>query len=455
MEEKIMKHVFRELLIAFLVLLIVGACSQPFAPTNLDSTAAASAQTGLNDQRVSGINLTPTIVAALTTAADQYVTLTFTNAHIDKSTLSAIKFWTLKSTAASDGGRDHLANITPSSPTVRYQGNNTVVIYKLDLSNAAQISNRIELTIDPTVLTANNGTVKLNRDGDDYVGEANEDEYVTELAVGGSPGINAGGAARNPQATLAVAIGGWALGSTAITGTFAGSPTIDKAVLDAAFTVQKFNRTTLAWDKVTPSSTTYAGGVYTFNLPAAIANGEVYRIIANEYAVVETNPTNGYRRRLNFDNNATKNIDLGPTAFGADASYNTTATYAFTVTFDGRNRNGYIDVTVAGIGTEGLDPATITTDNVKIYDTADNKFVGIDSIEVFASIPGTTKNDKIRIHLPASYTRQVHAYALFVGPNAKELGNTTATTDDKSLGDWTNVTIYPLLFNAIVGTGQI
>jgi len=443
----------KRILIRFFALLafaaIVGSCSNVFTGTDLSDATVLEARTGLNDVRLGVKSITPPAFAgALTAAADQYLTVTF-GERLDQDTLSAIKFWVLSATAASDGGRTQQAALAPTAQTVRYQGDDTVIVYKFDLSVAANVSNPIQMTIDPTVLTANNGTVKLNLDGDNNLGEANEDAYVTERAVAGA-GIAAGGAAWNPQALLgAPVIGGDAVGSSAITGTFPAAYNIPLATLSSAMTIQKFNRSTLAWDTVTRTLDTYAGGVFTASLPAAIANGDVYRIFVNEYSIVESSTTNGYARRLTLDNQRTNELDYPATSFGADATFNLAAVYGFAVTKDTNNQNVFIDVTLtAGIGTEGVDPATATTANIKVYNRTLDKFETISAISVRQSVPGAAqKNDVIRIAFPPAYTWQNDPFDLYIGPGVKDLWNTTATSDDVSLGNWKNVTDWPFMFD--------
>jgi len=451
----------KRILIRFFALLAaavtIASCSNIFSGTDLSDATVLEARTGLNDVRLGVKSITPPAFAgALTAAVDQYLTVTF-GERLDQDTLGAIKFWVLSATAASDGGRTQQAALAPTSQTVRYEGDDTVIVYKFDLSAAASVSNPIQMTIDPTVLTADNGTVKLNLDGDNNVGEANEDAYVTERAVAGA-GIAAGGAAWNPQALLGIPVlGGFALGSTAITGTFPAAYSIPLPTLSSAITIQKFNRTTTAWDTVTRTTAdTYAGGVFTATLPAAIANGETYRILMNEYAIVESTTTNNYARRLTLDNQMTNQVDAGPTDFGADATFNLVAGYAFAVTCDTNSRNVYIDVTLTTIGSEGVDPTTATTANIKVYDTfaGSEGFVTISEISVMQSVPGAAqKNDLLRIKLPPTYKLKApgHTFDLYIGPGVKDLGNTTATTDDVSLGDWKNTTNWPFQFDIVNG----
>ncbi len=430
------------LTILVVVAIALTSCQiNPFTATDIAATTKTEVQTKENDVANGGTALSVTAVTAgATAAAKQEIRISF-DAVVDAATVGAIKFYTLKAAAAADGAYDRNAAISASG-TVQAYGTGCDVVYSLDLTTA---SNPIEVYIDASALTAAGGTKKLNRDGDKLMGEAIEDDYAGTIAVAG--GTAAAGAVRNPQATVTI-VGSTSLtvGGTTATLTFSTTK-LTESNLKSVIALEKFTGT--GWTPVAyTGSFNTATAVYTMTTSTAAANEEVYRaVLNNPYTLKENATTNGVEHRYTNDQSKTF-IDLGNDNVGVDTKYNTAVAATATAAFDANNKNGYVDFAyTGGLGVEGVDATTITAANIKIFDTAAQKYIPWESGYL---VNKTT----IRLVLSPAYTKANHAFQIHTFPGLTDLGATTAATDDKKLGDWQRTTT-PLLANIFNGANNL
>ncbi|MEI8095552.1 MAG: hypothetical protein WCG80_15180 [Spirochaetales bacterium] len=455
-----MKKHWKTFLLSAAVLWALSACANPaFTATDLTgakTTAAAAANAPHSNVTAIAVTVatTPaTLVAG--TATNQVITVTFANGLVDDATLAtAVTFSNLKAAANADGSYaedDALTPIAALTNVVKNAAANTVVTYYFDFSTAANVSDWIVVSIDPTKLTADNGTKKLNLDSDLEQGEASDDAFFSYLNVPTGTKAVTVGVAKNPRLTfmgrLAVATFGAAAaaGATSLAITYSppGTDATDYATLfDTVFELQKFDGT--QWAKVALTSSTYASNVYTMNVAATVGK-EVYRVKVNYSTTFVTTATlRGYVAKGSTD--ATKTVgylDAGTIA-EATATYNSptinmhSVTGGMTIVSPAASKNNaVVTLTFTDTGALGLDPTTVTTSTVKLYNLGTQRYVPVSkfvqqSANVFVAV------------LDPTYLTTGGGLEVQFAPAVTDLGTTTSTTDDLLYGDWQNTASPPL-----------
>ncbi len=443
--------------------LALGSCKNSFTPAAIDASVSGAQTSAIVGAAAATPGTSPVlsvISGALLPQTARSLVLQVTNAALlstaDRTAFaSAIALYPLTNTAAADGAYTRGTAITLGTPDYLISGTTTTMTYTIDLS-AAGMSNLLELVVAGDKVTLG-GAKALDTDGDTVVGEAGDDDFISYVTVTG--GAATTGNQRAPQTGLAFAgtYGGVATASTAVTlapittvgGAFAQ---LNAATLGAAFVLQKFNATTFAWDAVTTTPTYNAvNGVTTLTLGAAMANAELYRVVeTNPSNVKETATVRGYTRRLSL-NNSLKTVVLATAATTAPATQSA-ATYSAASTFDTQSFNGFVTITFAGLGAQGIDMTSLTSANVKIYDTSINAYVPVSS---FALVGTNGAGAVVRAYLAATYKKITHGYNVLMGPGAKDLGPTTASADDLTMGSWNAITAIPYFFTSVAGVGNI
>ena len=416
-------------------IIAIALCGCPFpslTSTQVSDANKTASQTDTNAvTSASGDFFYNGYTGTLTAATKQVLTLNF-SFPVDSSSVSAIKIYTLKATADTDGAYARNADIA-GTPTILGAGKD--LQYSLDLSGTS-VSNLLEIYIDGSALTGAGGTLKLNTDNDRTAGEALEDDVIDYVVVAGAPvtvPIPPVNYARVPQGSVSIVPVALAVGSTSFVLQFAHAD-FTEAALNACFGLQKFNATSKNWDDVSyTGSFSAATFQFTGTLPAAIANGETYRYIVNTpYNVQETASHNGYKHRLMYDQSIALFPPPGFTfSFGTLATETTATVSSSTAHFDWSGSNGYVDIVFTGLSTAGIDSTTVTADNIKIWDDDAGNYVPWTSSSVFKT---TVDNDTVRLVLDPAYQYQDDWYSIYTFPGLKD-GTLT-------FGDWTYIE-YP------------
>ena len=472
------------LLFSSLLLLIFAACSldSDYSGVSVTDSELSSHRTDTfssdtNNQGINGITVGWSTTVGTTT--EEEIVLTFSDTtsgvcEIDESTLSGVHFYNLggAGTDETDGAPLRDGELPTTSYTLEFYGSTTVVTYVVDLSVTTSYSAWIEVYIDPTVLTANDGNLKLNYDGDGTHGEASDDDYIGYIT--GLSGTAVTGSSRVPRLDIQsflTAFGIPAAGDTSITisydfnaASYTTSSPISKTLLDAYYTIQMFNPVTCIWENFSITLTNYTDNGdgtadYVINF-AALDAGDFIRLATSDpYGFATTSTVFGYTARVDFDQARTIFIDttatpIAGTKSGFSGTFNPAAiavTYTSEI-YDASTTDEYkmvyeLDFSAAGLGAEGLSETTITTSNLKLYDATDNVYIPWSSITLEDSNTGTANNDIVTLTMNPGYKNQGHTLEIHIGPGLYDLGATTATTDDVRLGDWTNTTTFPLGFN--------
>lgn len=455
-----MKRAF--ILVLAALALVLAACTNSFTSTAMDSaktTAQTSAYAAANAmQNTANINVTSSSLTYGQT--DQKFIIQFSGINLsataDQTALaSAVVLNKLSATATTDGAYNVTGALSLGTPEVSYVGGNTYAVYTLNLSGDTAISDTLEVVIAGDKLTGSGGSKILDLDGDEVIGEAGDDDYVGTVNVSGAP-VAAGGVIPNPRTPLSGGVSsGYTIGSTTVTftalTTVTGAiATIDSSLVTAAVSLVKLNKTANTWDTIgTSSSYNAATGVLTMTLPTAVTGGDVYRVIWNSPTnVIETAAVRGYKHR--WDTNNKKTTVIASTTPVAPTN-ESTATFTATTNFDSNSLNGYVTLSFNNVGTQGFDTTTLTTTNVKLYNSIKKVFVNVSSIKVLNN--GNTAI--VALILPPTYMQLGDSYKVAIGPGVKALGNTTASTDDTVLGDYTNFTNLPYGFKIVTGGSSI
>ena len=466
------KTIFSLAALALVSLALIG-CNLGLSGAGLDSGEINEA---IQSENIANDIAAPAVDATGLTAGTndpQTVEITFSDSRIDESTIGAISFNVLGNTRAEDGAYTVISALTPTATSFEIVGYDTVIEYTFDLSNAATVSSQIEIVVDASVLTAENGSKLLDTDDDDVRGENPDDSIYEYIGVTGA-GITAVGSERDPRATIAFAgetLSAATVGATTFNMTIV-TDNITAAILDAGVRLVSYNATSAAWDTVSYTSTlNTATNTYALTIPEIVA-GAVYRIdIANPYTIAENTTTNGFARRFSNDQNVTLNESVyGPivvpsTNFVPSAS---TITTGVTTSFDERQvtltrtlgYNGVVTINFdrGVIGIEGLNTSTVTPSSILVYNGSDNEYVPVTSVEVRTSTPNQTtfRNDVVDLTLDPTYIRDSDSekdLEVHIAPTVQGLGGTADTADDVFLGDQSNVgTTFPFgQFRVILG----
>ncbi len=413
------------------VALALTGCTFPlFVGTAIPPADVTASQAGVNAAASVASSLLRTgNTAALNPATLQKLTISFSRV-VDAASLTAIKIYTLKGTAAADGARDRNADIA-GTPVVTATGTGCDVLYTLDLSGTT-VSTLLEIAIAGDGLTAAGGTLKLNTDLDAVPGEALEDDIIRYVTVAGAP-VTAAGAARNPQGTVTIT-------PVTVLGVGTGSFVLQlphgdftEPAITALFGLQKFNPGTKAWDDVAISGPTFNSVTFQWTGTfAATVDGQIYRTVARSpHSLQETVSHNGYQHRASNDQDVTFEVTSGPTPIGALATQTAATVLSATATFDGTDHNGYVTVVFNGLAAGGITATSVTAAGIQIFDTTAGKYVPWATASVSTT---TTTNDTVRLNLDPAYTQQGDNFRVYTFP---ELLDGTLT-----FGDWTKTT-YP------------
>ena len=448
------------------VFLMFASCSlnTDVSGTSLSDSEIAENQTNAFSVTAGGItNVTITSGALGSTTAEDVV-ITFNDGlgkgcSIDAATVAnAVVFYNLKATNETDGAPSQGASI-PYTPVVDYHSGFTTITFTMDLSSPATTSNQIEVYINPAVLTANNGTMSLNLDGDAVQGEAAEDDFIGYIATAGT--IVSTGSQRAPRSNTTPAYA-FAVGTTSTTFTYdytvygLTTAPISKALLDAYASLERFNPVSLIWETISTTSTyTDTAGSAAYVLThSTLENGDVLRFaFSNPYSFVTSTTVLGYYQYGDYDQSKTYDYSILGGALGAGRTgFNTAFTNADVAVVKADINDGGEDykleytLNFSNIGAEGLQLASITTSTIKLYDTVDKVYVPWASVSLEDNA-GT--NNSVVLSMNSGYRDKGHAMQIHIGPGLFDLGATTATTDDVRLGDYDNVSTYPVGFHIV------
>lgn len=425
--------------------LVLWGCKNAFTGTDLDKdemSAAVASYLSADRTANGGLGATVSLPVALdvATTTTQYVVISF-DAPVDSGTIAtAVSFYPLDTTAETDGARKRKTALTYTVGEIRKNGASYDVYFAF--ASLAAASATVEVYINPTILTAKGGTLRLDVDGDNVQGEAQDDDFIDYFNVTGGTAI--AGNARNPRVAfpLTGTSTATAAGTTSWTfqfGNFAADTADYKATLDSVLRLEKFNFTTGAWENVTYTSTyTAATGNFVMTF-TAFAMGECYRSLAvNLDGGVQTVASiNGYRAKLNYDAGVESSLNTSFSIANTDQVVLADANVVVTSSFDGNSQNGYISLVFnAGvIGTEGLDDATVTASNLKIR-RVDGAYIPFTITLRKSNALSTNGEDQVILTLDPSYKADgASTFEVLIGPGMKMLGATTATSDDRIFGN--------------------
>lgn len=339
-----MKKFFTPVILLLLAAVLIMGCQSPITTFEDGATlgADAAAETTLltelsTDQltetqdalRTPGSGLNIAIASALSPTTGQTITLTFNNGVIDAATVATSVFvYPLTGTAMADGAYTRGAALAFTS-VISNENPGSKLILTLDLS-AATISTVLEVHIKADILTANGG--KLNLDGDQIMGEADQDDYFSYPTITGAT-VTAVGGQRNPRGTIGATYA-LTIGSTAATVTFttsAGGALTDMtlASLSTGIALQKMG-TDGTFTAVTLGAGAYDNttGVLSYTITAPVA-GEVYRWVTTPGSVKEATARRGYIHGLaNWFWNGTRSTDLALQTTYAYTAFNAPTVFA-------------------------------------------------------------------------------------------------------------------------------
>lgn len=318
-----MKRRLTLVLAGLALIVLMGACRvvvNPFvdgSTVGADATAEATLVSDLSDAAIqwyeestgyptNGTPLTPALASGtLPALAGQVIRVTFTNGIIDAGTIAAaVAVYPLTVTAAADGAYTRGAALAVTASVVPDGTGGSRLELAADLS-AATVSDQLELVILGSALTANNGSNRMDLDGDGVYGEAGEDDLVDYVTVTGAP-VTAVGNARAPQGLVAItAYGNVVVGQTTIVLTVqngaGGVSGMTAASLSAGLTVAMFAAATGTWATVTPTYTYDDAGSLTATFPTAFVAGDLLRWTVNTYLVTESATVRGYTHRAGYN----------------------------------------------------------------------------------------------------------------------------------------------------------
>jgi hypothetical protein len=452
---------------AFLILLavlatVMAGCPQllPFNPLlAADQTAetALFTQTSTNDAAADATGNPFVFVSTsgtLTADDGEIFQLVFYQGVVDSSSIaSGIAIYPLVAAADANTVWGHGTPLTFTAEVVpelidagTMMDSRVVITINLNITG---ISSRLEISIDPTLLTANGGAKLLNMDGDGVAGEAGEDDVVTYIAVGTgtvtpftvpvvvTPGLDRDTPNNGNSPNFAYS-GGYAATSTSLTFNASdsrGGTNVTAASLMDAVSIEKLGADG-TWSTVTPASKTLASGVITATLSTALARGEIYRVKSDLYEIKESAAVAGYIHRMGYDqnNSAARYVYSGWAANSNCGPVDVAFDSAVTITDGGAANSRWfqIDFTCTAIKM-----STITTSTVRLYDITAARWVN------WATDVKMTSS-AVRFVMPSSFAGTTgNTYTIYISPLVTDDGaDTTVTTDDVPFGSLTRADAF-------------
>lgn len=411
------------------------------------------------------------VASALTNAKNQEITITFSQPVDIDSVLGAVAFRPVingaDATATTPATVHAYATGVTVTPTILYVNGNAIT-FQVDLS--ALTTNSLEVYINADELTARDGTVKMDLDGDNVKGEAIDDDYYTELtvnqsALAGALTVTAVtlGVSRSTNAGYLLNDGAFSIVGAGITSTntytttlaiAAGDTTDYKALLDAAIAIEQYvprNNSMGSWTAVAKTGSTYtaATGAYVATI-AATTEGTVLRVrVATPETLVTTPLIRGFNQNFYSGDTDYRDARVEEDILVDPAKVSVTAaqypkeipevdqdTVTVTAVFDTNGLNGkvYIDVPLALAGTRGVDAATATRSNIRLVSetsSGSGKYTLINysgnpqCVATSAAYP--TAITRIILTLPADYKNAGGDFWLNVTSGLATLGDETGT----------------------------
>lgn len=470
-----MKKLF--VFLAALGMISLASCAIVFSGTSLSDSLISETQASLANGNLTGVvSLSYTSVNTPIDSAGgtaKTIQLVFGNGKIDAASLSGVRFYPLLNTnIGTDLSPDRGTQLNMATPTIVYNPSANTSTVNYTYAFQATDSSRVELWIDASVVTANSGAIKLDTDGDNVQGEAADDDIIAYISITGGVAASANSRAARPNfatagnlAALLTALPTPAAGDTVIPNviTYAGvavDATNYNSMLTNILVLEAFNASTKTWNAISYTGNyDTVSGAWTITLGTAILNGTVYRYrLQNLTTGTATLPDHGYVRKISFDNKTSAKVGANMNIAQTTATFDLTDV-AFTsgtiITTFTSSRNGFVTITLnaATIGDEGINASSLTTESLKIYDTASAVYVPWVSGEVRSTVlnDATQKNDQIVLYFDPAYLKANHAFQLHVGPGLQYLGDSFAlTTDDRFLGDWRQTT-FPVGYSTVSG----
>jgi len=434
-------------------ILSLASCESSFSGTDIKGVSVSiDALNSANRTNVGFDSGDITIPNTLTNAATaQTLIISFVQKVDEDSIIPAFSFFNLTNVDLADGAPTRGTANTFTVNELRYNSGTSEWDVYLSFANLSGASDIIEVFIDPTTLTANNGTLKLDEDGDNVQGEDNDDDVHIYLT--GTGGTAASASQRDPRAGFDF---GWTVqantvGITAWTGNygeFAIDDTDYKTLFDSIARLEKFDYNDGSWDNVAYTSVyTPADGNYVITFPA-FAAGETYRMRhINLQDKQSTKTISGYNQKFVLDSTTTivdSTVTVADTnqVLLADADVDVSTSF-----FGGKNGYIQIDMDSATIGAEGLQEDTVIAANLKIL-RSDGVYIPIDSIVVQRQDPAITdKNNQIILNLNPAYATTSQTFSVLFGPGMRMRGDlANDTSDDRHFGSLGAITSKPYGF---------
>lgn len=435
--------------------IILVGCQNNFSGTTLDTSSLAEAYSG--NRTINKFSVAAS--AALVKDTNQVVSLTFTNGTVDKDSIkTAVTIYNL--TAGSDNNSVH-GHGTAIPYTVSAVDSN-VAYLTMSLAGASDV---IEVFVDSTKLTARNGATKMDLDGDNAQGEANDDDYYKEFPVAGGSLTGVARDPRLPASTLFTFTGFSMVGTPnpatlatydtyRVTYNYATADSTDyKDLFGSCLVIEKYVASSNSWVAITTTNSySTATGVFTASF-AALTDGEVVRAkIVNVQNLKTSKEVAGFVQRYTMNNlDVTADVVTGPFAARDSATTLSTVNQSdlltgnIKVNADSSNLNVNLVIDFSsetGItGNQGITGSTATTDNIKLYDTTAKAFIPVTVSARAKPDSGNTVVNQIVLTLDPSYMKVNHSHTLYLGPGLKTAGDATPGVNACKFGDPTNINV--------------
>jgi hypothetical protein len=447
-----------------LTALVLAGCAVPTTIKTSELKGKESLTAKLNKDDQNFLSVT-SVTSTLTPATAQTITVK-TNVPLDLSgtTVPGLFVYALSDATSATASYPRGSAITYTAVQNNY-GSSSDVVLTLDLTGQHA---KVEVVLKAD--TVEGFGMQLDTDGDGTPGQATDD-FVSFRAVTGGTAFTQG-VNENPQGSILItptatlfsdAIGGTTLTLT-VTDTAGGNNvTVASFFTAGGFTAQKFDYETKAWTDIS-TVVTGTAPTFTVTLPASL-DGVWYRyVFKDQGAAKESVATNGYIHKFGYATTKLVFLDETLTVGGTGNEFQTAdSTFAYTGTgsyvyktfstasdstnTDGLGRNVVVKVIFSGLGSAGLDPASVTTDTVRLYDNDENILVPWSSFKVLSS-SSSSLNDTLVLTLPSNYQYQGdNGYLCLTG--LIDQGATTTGTGKAKAYDLSDVTNGPDLTNYI------
>lgn len=479
-----MKKIIKAAFFTMTAALFLAGCEHTFEGTSLDASALGQMNDSGRTNTDANWNITYSIPAGnLEAGPNQIIEIAFDDgtdniSWIDWDTIpTAIIARNVGNAATANDPYVQGAAIPYTIQDIR----DGVVYINANLSTANAL---IEIMVDGSALTAKNGSMKWDYDGDDIQGETGDDDRYVYVTVDPytapdttvtNPAAVTIGVQRNQFDFFTLTSGGFSIQGA---GTVFDRYTMNYArayggltdtadylsIFNNALVLERFNTANGSWVAMTKTGAyDTATGIYTADFTGVAEGDRIRARLTNLSTLVTAASYFDFIQRYTYDARLFETVlstvtvtDSGASIVSELASQDDAFDVSTIFDTDSYNGSVVLDFDLTVIGDLGMNLSTVTTDNIKLYvGTSSSNYYekGIESIILEYTSASTQFPTRAILKLDPSYQEQGDSFRVVVGPGLRTLGDATPGIEACRFGNSANTSTLPYGFSFLSSDG--